>query len=74
MNGEVIEIESYEGGKWVTRRYPLGVLVSLIEQGLQQLPVDVASGLVQRAMAALAARAHPQPEQFQEDRLRVLVD
>ena len=32
MGEGFIEIESYEGGRWITRRYPRSVAVSLLQQ------------------------------------------
>lgn len=58
MNVEVIEVECYEGGRWVIRRYPRPVAVSLFQQ----------------LGEALGVHEPVQPAELREGNLKVLVD
>lgn len=71
---EFIDIDSYEGGKWITDRYPLQAAANLAEQLLRNLPREVAMNLIRRLMASLGAHEPSLPAEFQEDRLKVLVE
>jgi hypothetical protein len=57
-NFDFIEIESYEGGRWIMRRYPRQVAVNLFQQLAE----------------ALGAHEYSLPEQSLEGRLKVHVE
>jgi hypothetical protein len=74
LNEGFIDVDFYEGGKWVTRRYPVVVAANLVEQMVQNLPREVAANLIRGLMASLGAHEPSRPEQFPEDRRMVLVE
>lgn len=57
-NDDLIELDYYEEGRWVTRR----------------LPLEIAERLYQQLGQVLGAHEHLQPAASQEDRLKVFVD
>lgn len=71
---DFIEIDSYERGIWVTRRYRLSVAAAMAEQILENLPREIALGLIQRIGAKFGAPGFAQQEPTREDRLRVFVE
>lgn len=73
-NEDFIEVDCYEGGRWITRRYPLSVALILAEQLLRSLPHETAVNLIRRLMASLGAHESSLPRESQEARLKVLVE
>jgi hypothetical protein len=71
---DFIEVDCYEGGSWITRRYPVSVATTLAEQLVRALPREVAVNLLRRLTATLGALESSQQTRSEEGLLHLRVE